>query len=168
MTDGDSPVTLDGVEHKLVNFADGTYRWIDVKRFHWNGGGGDREVLAALIENPWYRDCYAVENSHQKDSETIHGPYWIASMSADDFDPIAQSVAREEIDEFSDLYESPPSPEVRRAIETRTRVHDGTCYRLHRLPHALHDWGNVIDEFRELVFLSRAENEIALIVMGID
>jgi hypothetical protein len=163
-------VVLAKLKHALVRFDDHSYRWIDIKRFPWDGLGEDRAILASLISSLYYRDTYISPDSHEYDSETVHGPYRVADISPGDFEGLTPEAAKAVVDEFSGLYQSPPGPEVLREIESLVlplfRV--AAWYRLRHLPHAEHEWASVLWEFRELVALSREDREIVLIVMAID
>jgi hypothetical protein len=77
--------------HQLVRFDDHSYCWIDVKRFAWRGEEEDREILAALITSPRDRDTYRSADSHERDAETVHGPYRVAEISPGDFERVPQS-----------------------------------------------------------------------------
>lgn len=163
-------VVLKEPEHTLVRFDDRSYRWIDVKRFPWDGMGEDRSVLGTLLDSPHYRDTYISPDSHLNDSETVHGPYRVAEISPDDFESMSPTAARTVVDEFSNLYQSPPAPELLREIESLVlpRLHDAACYRLRAGEDAEHELTGILLEFRELVAISRDAGEIALIVMAID
>ena len=156
--------------HELIRFDDQSYRWIDIKRFDWDGREDDPEVLAALIASPRYRDTYLAPDSHQQDSETVHGPYLVAEITPGDFEGVPASVAEATVGEFVGLDESPPAPEVIRDIESvvLAKLRGAACYRLRRIARAEHEWASVLWEFRELVAISRDAGEVALIVMAID
>jgi hypothetical protein len=163
-------IVLNEPEHALVRFNDRSYRWIDVKRFPWDGVGEERSVLDALLSSPHYRDTYISPDSHLNDSETVHGPYRVAEISPDDFESMSPTVARAVVNEFSDLYQSPPGPELLQEIESLIlpRLHGAACYRLRPVENAEHELTGILLEFRELVAISRAAGEVALIVMAID
>lgn len=163
-------VVLNEPEHTLVRFDDRSYRWIDVKRFPWDGVGDERSVLGALLDSPHYRDTYISPDSHLNDSETVHGPYRVAGISPDDFESMSPTAARAVLDEFSNLYQSPPAPDLLREIESLIlpRLHGAACYRLRPVENAEHELTGILLEFRELVTISRTGGEVALIVMAID
>src|SRR5262245_45070670 len=110
-------VVLKEPEHALVGFDDHSYRWIDVKRFAWDGTGEDHAVLDALISSPRYLDTYLSPDSHEHDAGTVHGPYRVTDISPGDFESMSPAAAQAVVDEFSNLYQSPPAPEVLREIE---------------------------------------------------
>jgi hypothetical protein len=161
---------FDDCEHRLIRFDDSSYRWIDIKRFPWDGRGEDTGVLAAPIASPRYRDTYLAPDSHRHDAETVHGPYRVAEITPGDFEGVAASVAEATVGEFIGLSESPLAPEVFREIESDVlpKLRGAACYRLRRIARAGHEWASVLWEFRELVAISRDSGEVALFVMAID
>ena len=161
-------VVLGDPEHSCVLFDDRSYRWIDVKRFPWDGIGEDQEVLTALIESPHYRDSYIAADQHG--ALTVHGPYRVADISSGDFERVTSEAAEAVVGEFSNLYDSPPETVVHAQIESIVlrRLRAAACYRLPRLAQAEHECAFVLLEFRELVLLSRGPGEVVLVVMAID
>ena len=103
-------VVLNEPEHVLVQFADSSYRWIDAKRFSWNGAGDDRDVLSTLILNRHYRDTYISPDSHEHDAKTVHGPYTVAKITPADFEGMLPTDAKAIVEEFIGLDDSPPRP----------------------------------------------------------
>ena len=160
---------FDDCEHELIRFDDQSYRWIDINGFAWDGGGDDPEVLAALIASPRYRDTYLAPDSHQQDSETVHGPYRVAEITPGDFEGVPASMAEATVGEFVGLDESPPAPEVIRDIESvvLAKLSGAACYRLRgRSPgtNGRPSSGSSASWWR-----SHADaGEVALIVMAID
>jgi len=163
-------VTLECTGHTLIRFDDGSYRWISVKRFVWDGTGDDPAVLAALIGHWRYRDHYMSPDSHEKDAGDIHGPYLVAAITPTEFVPLDQAGAAAVIEEFCGLFDAPPRPEVREQIRevVLSRLGQSSWYRLRDLPEAIHELGCILWEFRELVAISRDDGEVLLVVMGID
>ncbi len=163
-------VTLEYAGHTLIPFDDRSYRWFSVKRFAWDGTGDDTAVLAALIGHWRYRDHYASAGSHEQDAGDIHGPYRVAAITPVEFVPVGPEGAAALVEEFCGLYACPPAPEVRERIEASVLSWLGrsSWYRLRDLPAALHDWGWVLMEFRELAAISRAASEVLSVVMAID
>lgn len=161
-------VILGVPEHTLFRFHDRSYRWIDVKRFPWDGVGDDRSVLEALIGSPHYRDTYLSADPHLADG-TVHGPYRVDRISPEDFEHLSETDARAVVEEFRTLYQ-PPAAELIRTMDSITQplLHRSTCYRLRPVEDAEHDVSLILEEFRELVSVSRARAEVALIVMAID
>jgi len=161
---------LEYTGHTLILFDDHSYRWFSVKRFTWDGAGDDAAVLAALIGNWRYRDHYASRDSHKEDAGDIHGPYWVAAITPADFTDIGRAGAAAVIEEFCGLYDAPPRPEVRDELEkvVLSQLGGAECYRLRDLPDAIHEWGFVLLEFRELVAISREARVVLSVVMAID
>ena len=156
--------------HTLIRFDDHSYRWFSVKRFAWDGAGDDSTVLGALIEHWRYRDHYASPNSHEQDAGDIHGPYRLAAIAPAEFVPVGADEAAALVEEFCGLYDCLPRPEVREQIAASILSWLGrsSWYRLRDLPDALHEWGWVLTEFRELVAISREASEVLSVVMAID
>jgi hypothetical protein len=162
-------VALTYADHTLIRFDDHSYRWVDVKRFTWDGCGTDEATLSALIGHSRYRDIYITADSHEHDSETIHGPYRVAEITANSFDAIEPKAALAVVEEFCALDSSPPRPDVQGRIQSAvSALHEAACYRLRELPHAVHEFGFVLWEFRELVAINRSTGAVFLVVMAID
>ena len=161
---------LEYTGHTLILFDDQSYRWFSVKRFAWDGMGDDAAVLAALIGNWRYRDHYAARNSHEEDAGDIHGPYWVAAISPAEFASVGPAWSAAVVEEFCGLYDAPPRPEVREQVEAvvLSQLAGAECYRLRDLPDAIHEWGFVLLEFRELVAISRPTGVVLSVVMAID
>lgn len=162
-------MTLEYTGHMLILFNDHSYRWFSVKRFAWDGTGDDTAVLAALIGHWRYRDHYASRDSHEQDAREIHGPYRLAAITPTEFVPVGPQGAAALVEEFCGLYGC-PALEVREQIAASVLswLDRSSWYRLRDLPEALHEWGWVLMEFRELVAISRASGEVLSVVMAID
>jgi hypothetical protein len=156
--------------HTLILFDDHSYRWFSVKRFVWDGACDDSTVLAALIGHWRYRDHYAARDSHEQDAGNIHGPYWAAAITPAEFVNVGPAGAAAVVEEFCGLYDAPPRPEVREQIEAAvlSQFAGAACYQLRDLPDAIHEWGSVLLEFRELAAISRAAGVVLSVVMAID
>jgi len=156
--------------HTFINFEDHSYRWVSVKRFAWDSAGDDPSVLAALIGDWRYRDHYASRDSHEQDARDIHGPYYVSAITPAEFISVTADGASALVEEFCGLYECPPRPEIREQIAASVLSWLGrsSWYRLRDLPDAIHEWGSVLVEFRELVAISRKSGEVLLVVMAID
>lgn len=163
-------VDLEYTGHTFILFDDLSFRWFSVKRFVWDGADNDTAVLAALIGYWRYRDHYAARDSHEEDAGDIHGPYWVAAISPAEYTDVGPAGAAAVVDEFCRLFNSPPRPEVREQIATAVLswLDRSTWYRLRDLPDAIHEWGGVLWEFRELVAISREARMVVSVVMAID
>jgi hypothetical protein len=161
---------LEYTGHTLILFEDRSYRWFSVKRFAWDGTGDDTAVVAALIGHWRYRDHYASKDSHEQDAGDIHGPYRVAAITPAEFVPVDPDEAAALVEEFCGLFGYPPRPEVRDQIAASilSWLDRSSCYRLRDLPDAIHEWGWVLTEFRELVAISREASEVLSVVMAID
>lgn len=163
-------VTLEYTGHTLIGFDDDSYRWLSIKRFAWDGNGDDTAILAALIGHWRYRDHYASQGSHEQDAGDIHGPYRLAAITPAEFVPVGPDRAAVVVDEFGRLYNLPPRAEIREKIASSVLSWLGrsSWYLLRDLPDAIHEWGWVLMEFRELVAISREPREVLSVVMAID
>ena len=162
--------TLEYLGHSFIHFDDRSYRWFSVKRFVWDGTGDDAAVLAALIGHRRYRDHYASADSHEQDAGDIHGPYRLAAITTAEFVPVGPEGAAALVEEFCGLYACPPQPVVHEQIAASVLswLDRSSWYRLRNLPDALHQWGWVLMEFRELVAISRDPHDVLSVVMAID
>jgi len=163
-------VALEYAGHILIGFDDRSYRWITVKRFTYKGSGSDEEILAALTAHWRYRDSFLSADSQEQDTKTVHGPYWVAEITASSFDRIERIAAAAVVDAFCGLYGCPPRPEVRNRIQTvlMSALQESVCYRLRNLPHAMHEYAFALIEFRELALLQRNAGVLLSAVMAID
>jgi hypothetical protein len=161
--------TLEYTGHTLIPFDDHSYRWFSVKRFMWDGSDDDAAVLAALIGHWRYRDHYAARDSHEEDAGNIHGPYWLAAISPAEFVPVGFAGAAAVVEEFCELFDCTPQSEVREQVAlVLSWLERSSWYRLRDLPDAIHEWGTVLWEFRELVAIARETGEVLSVVMAID
>jgi hypothetical protein len=83
---------------------------------------------------------------------------------------MSPTAAQAVVDEFSNLLQSSPAPDVLQEIGSLVlpRLRGAACYRLRSIANAEHEWAFALMEFRELVAISRDAGEVALIVMAID
>jgi hypothetical protein len=162
--------TLEYTGHTLIPFDDRSYRWFSVKRFAWDRTGDDTVVLAALIGHWRYRDHYITPDSHEQDAGDIHGPYRLSAITPAEFIPFSPHGAAALVEEFCGLFGRSPRPEVREQIAASviSWLDRSSWYRLRDLPDAIHEWGSVLWEFRELVAISHETGEVLLVVMAID
>ena len=86
------------------------------------------------------------------------------------FVPVGPDGAAALVEEFGGLDGCPPRPEVREQIAASVLswLDRSSWYRLRDLPDALHEWGWVLMEFRELVAMPREASEVLSVVMAID
>lgn len=163
-------VALEYTGHTMIHFEDHSYRWFNLIQFAWNGEGSDTDVLAALIAHRQYRDTFMSPDSHERDAVDIHGPYHLAAITPDVFESIDAAGAIAVVEEFYDVADTPRSQETQQEVadDVISRFIDASCYRLRPLPEAVHDFGFVLWEFREVVAISRERGEVLMVVMAID
>jgi hypothetical protein len=159
---------LDHAGHALIPFSDNSYRWIDVKRFSWSGSGTHDAALGGLVGTPQYGDPYL--SPEHAGGEQVHGPYDLDAISPACFQLVSPSEAVSTIEEFCSLSPGPPASDVRQQVESLvlSPMRSAECYRLRELPHARHELGALLQEFREIVGLRRDAKEVLLVVMAID
>lgn len=175
---GPSGVEAGAVEDRLVyqgevfiNFRT-SRQWVLMKLFALPADADDREVLALLIRHVRYRDSYAAPDF--KDSETIHGPYWLSAITPESFSPVSATDAEALIRTWAEY--SARLPDARRQemeTEVYPRIHNATSrYQLADLREtAQHDWGYVVGSatgFYEFVLIDRHTNSVALVVASDD
>jgi hypothetical protein len=161
---------LEYAGHTLIAFADRSYRWVSVKRFICDPAASDEALLSALIGHWRYRDNFLSPDSHEQDTQTDHGPYRVAEITPASFERVEPGVAAGVVEEFCGLDDCPPRPDVRELIEATVKasLEGSACYRLRDLPHARHEYGSVLWEFRELAVVKRGSAELLSVVMAID
>jgi hypothetical protein len=162
--------TLEYISHTLIGFDDRSYRWVSVKRFTCDPAASDEALLSALVRHWRYRDNFLSPDSHEQDTQTVHGPYRLAQIVPSSFECVDPDVAAGVVEEFSGLDDCPPLPEVCENIEAAvmSSLQGSACYRLRDLPHAIHEYGFVLMEFRELAVVKWGRTELLSVVMAID
>ena len=82
---------LKRIESDFINAHDygSWYYWIDGLVYSATGYETNRDVIRALIAEPWYHHNYFSPRRKKPDAktQTIHGPYRLDAMSADSFVP---------------------------------------------------------------------------------
>jgi len=160
------------VDHELVHLDEGTYCWVDIKRFVIGDvNADDRSLLAALIADRRYRDHYAGQEPLEQDQDDLHGPYWLRAITPEMFEVSRRDEAERTIRSWADEPES-------QSVETQTRLRDavyplltGTIYRLPDLrDQAQHEWGWVVGTggFHEFVAVDRDQQTLVLLVASDD
>ncbi|TDP96266.1 hypothetical protein EV186_104250 [Labedaea rhizosphaerae] len=163
---------LDDQGGQLINFANSTFQWINIKLF---GSAGelpaDRDVLARVLADPRYRDSYA--GGGEADAAPIHGPFRLDAITVDSFEPADAATEIATLGEWAQRYA--PLPEaVAEQVETEVyqRIRAATArYRLRNLGEdQFHEWGFAIDNngFHELVLIDRPCRSVALVVASDD
>jgi hypothetical protein len=165
-------IRLEVVDRRNVFLNDGTYRWINIKRFRQDPPGLPRkqDILPVLIAHPSYRDDYASPTGETE--APIHGRYRLDAISPDVFDEVASSHASEVLntwmDQFGPLDRDGVVGDLDEVFELLRR--SPLVLQLRNLgKDAQHDWGWVVGGagFHEFVAVE-SEGEIAVIVAGDD
>jgi hypothetical protein len=169
--DGNVVQSLERTRRWKVLLRDHSFRWIDVKEFKTQGLEGltPREVLAAVLEHPSYRDHYA-----SPDSETdapIHGPYRMDTISVDDFEPFTAAEALAELKTWLEMYGGVPSDQIDGDLAGVVRLIENgdSRFRLRDLgKQAQRDWGWVVgmQGFHEFVVIG--PGDYVRVIVGSD
>lgn len=99
--------SLEYLGGNTILLRDGTYRWIQLKRFRLEAAGpsGSQDLLATLLAHPAYRDDLAhfddgLVSSLSVAADPIHGPYPLSTLSPSSFEEIAAPRAVQILDEW--------------------------------------------------------------------
>jgi len=163
----DPDTNLTVVANVLLRFRSDR-RWIDVKHFAFLSNPDDRRLLATLISHRQFRDAYIGSGPGD---HPVHGPYTLAAVKMDLYQSVDAATATRWLDDFCALFDLCPPPCLEMDIDSVVRQrlkHSTTIFRLPLLEGGQHDCGWILEEFRELVIISRDQRELALVVMGID
>ena len=168
------PGTVDFREEQLVNFRlfrfedPGAYafRWVSIKVFELGAGlAADQEVLRALIGAAYFADGYA--GGGLDTSGQIHGPYRLACITVEAYEPIEAADALGVIEGWAGQYGQVPDA-LATALSDEVYAVIGSaesCYRLTGLGEAQqHDWEIAREHFHEFVAVDRVLGRLALIV----
>ncbi|MGK9462043.1 MULTISPECIES: hypothetical protein [unclassified Streptomyces] len=168
LTHRDSPF----INFKDFEFPDGRghgFRWVHIKRFHLSAGTPtDRELLAALIAHPEFRDTYDGAGVWL---EPRHGQWWSDRITPSAYTAIDESTAARTIHTWAtDGVPLPPGLDTRLREAVYEPIRQATSlYALGALPEdARHDYGPIHIEFHELVLIDRRMGTLALLVAGDD
>jgi hypothetical protein len=160
------------VDHELVHLDEGTYYWVDIKRFQITDvGADDRDVLAALIADRQYRDHYAGQNPVEQSQDDLHGPYWVRAITPETFETSSRAEAEQTIQAWAEDYEPQASSTQDRRRNTVYPLLSGAIYRLPNLrDQAQHEWGWVVGQggLHEFVAVDRDRQTLALLVASDD
>lgn len=157
------------VDHVFINFANRTYQWVDIHRFHLPESiGEDATILAMLISHEQFGNDYATRPG---DNPERHGPYWRDRITPDCFDPTDAAAAERHLRAWAEQIAPVPDhlqPELHRELYQPLHAAD-RLYQLRDLGRgAFHDWGGVHNEFHELVVINRTNRTVALVVAADD
>lgn len=134
----------------------------------------DRQLLAALIANPWYSFTYAEpRQSEPIPSLGIRGPYRLDAISAGLFIPRSQADVDSSIRRWAGKYGDLPA-NLTADISAELARLNSPSNRLYELPDiretAEHEWGGVVglDGFIEIVAIHPEDNVLTLLVCSDD
>lgn len=166
-------VLRDGLTHindVFINFRNGTFQWIFIKRFLLPAVScDDQEVLARLLAHELYGDSYA--GGEPGADQELHGPYWRHQIMPDSFVPTTAVAETARLRAWARQY-ADVSRRLRRAMKRELfepLALADAVYRLRELGEsAHHDWGWVLGPFHELVLIDRARTRVSLVVASDD
>lgn len=168
LTHWDSPF----INFKDFDFPDGLghgHRWVHIKRFHLPvGSPADRDLLAALIAHPEFRDTYDGAGVWL---EPRHGKWWSDRITPETYTAVDESTATETMRTWAaGGAPLPPDLAARLHEAVHTPIRQATSrYALGALPEdAHHDYGPLHLEFHELVLIDRRIGILALVVAADD
>ncbi len=165
-------VSLEEVDRRNFFINDGTYRWINVKRFRSDPPSllRKQDILPVLLAHPSYKDTYASPTGETE--ALIHGRYRLDAISPDVFDEVTPNHATEVLntwmDQLGPLDRNDVESDLDEVFELLRR--SSMVLQLRELGNdAQHDWGWVVGKFgfHEFVALE-PDGEIAVIVAGDD
>ncbi|WP_027660969.1 hypothetical protein [Salinispora fenicalii] len=156
--------------HAFINFANGTFQWVDLQHFRLpETADDDGALLAALIAHERFGDNYA--GGDPGGDPERHGPYWRERIRPACYDPIDADAAQRHLRAWAEQHAPLPEhlrPGLEREAYQRLRAAD-RVYKLRDLgPVAFHDWGGVHTEFHELVLIDRVNHTLSLLVAADD
>ena len=161
------------VGHELVLLEDGTYRWVDIKRFWLPVRLADPALaLELLLGHVRYRDPYTGPPSRDvDDAEDTHGPYRLDQISVRSYEVIDETTALMTIQDFvgdeAELSEHVRADLGFRVYRQIRRM--AVRYRLVDLGEdAFHDVGWILGGFTELVLMDLSRSELLLLVAAAD
>ncbi|GAA1383422.1 hypothetical protein GCM10009639_03680 [Kitasatospora putterlickiae] len=176
MTTVESAPALVYLDSPFINFRDfdfgeGShgYRWIDAKRFQLSPEvRDDRDVLAALIAHPQFRDTY--DGAGVQDWPR-HGQWWLDHIAPDAYATVDAETAVDVIHSWAYQHgDVPESLASRLRQEICTPIRKATSrHLLGQLPEdAFHDYGPVHIDYHELVLIDRPAATLTLLVAADD
>jgi len=159
------------INFRDVDFARGShgYRWVDAKRFRLPSEVlDDRDVLAALISHPHFRDTY--DGAGVQDWPR-HGQWWLDRITPDSYEAVGAETAVDVIHSWASRHgdvQEPLAARLRQEIYTPIRKATSR-YLLGQLPRdAFHDYGPIHIDYHELVLVDRPSATLTLLVAADD
>ncbi|MFD2473657.1 hypothetical protein [Amycolatopsis silviterrae] len=160
------------INFRDFDFGEGShhgYRWVDAKHFRLPSEVlDDREVLAALIAHPQFRDTY--DGGGVQDWPR-HGQWWLNRITPDRYEAVDAATAVDVIRSWANQHGNIPEPlEARLSQEVYRLIRRATStYVLGQLAEdALHDYGPIHIDYHELVVIDRSAASLALLVAADD
>jgi hypothetical protein len=149
-------------------------RWIDIKHFDLIGSGSARDILSAVISNPWYDDDYASPSGALPvPSRGLHGPYVLDRVSVGSFMKVSTRACFDAIEAWAGQLGPLPSAFTAKweGLVSGLLSHASAVYRLPSLgPTAEHEWGTHLGAmgFHEFIIVSARSSSVALLVASDD
>ncbi|WP_093615870.1 hypothetical protein [Streptomyces indicus] len=159
------------INFRAFDFGEGSYgyRSIDAKRFQLlSDAPDDRDVLAALIAHPQFRDTY--DGAGVQDCAR-HGQWWLDRMTPDAYETVGADTAIDVVHSWANQHGGTPEPLASRLRqEIYAPIRSATSrYLLGPLPEdALHDYGPIHIDFHEIVLIDRPTATLTLLVAADD
>ncbi|MEV5573214.1 hypothetical protein AB0L06_24485 [Spirillospora sp. NPDC052269] len=159
------------INFRDFDFGEGShgFRWVDLKRFRLSPEAlDDRDVLAALIAHPQFRDTY--DGSGVQDWPR-HGQWWLDRIAPGTYEAVDAATAVDSIRSWADQHGAVPEPLASRLRqEIYAPIREATSrYLLGRLPEdAFHDYGPIHIDFHELLLINRPAATLTLLVAADD
>jgi hypothetical protein len=142
-----------------------------LKRFGVDEPADDPALIGALLGHVRYRDHYTSGETEDLDPGPLHGPYRLDAITPEAYEPITEDQANATIGEFIDLSGGAPTKlhdEIAAGLNPLIRS-ARSRFRLRHLPdEARHEFGWVLWEFREVLFVGTDGKQLTLVVMAID
>ncbi|WP_326770631.1 hypothetical protein OG978_43620 (plasmid) [Streptomyces sp. NBC_01591] len=159
------------INFRDFDFGEGShgYRWVNAKRFQLSSEAlDDRDVLAALIAHPQFRDTY--DGAGVQDWPR-HGQWWLARITPDAYETVDAAKAIDVIGSWANQHGDVPeslASRLRQEIDAPIRKATSS-YLLGQLPDdAVHDYGPIHIDYHELVLIDRAAGTLTLLVAADD
>ncbi|WP_433043062.1 hypothetical protein [Dactylosporangium sp. CS-033363] len=154
----------------FFNFANDTFRWVDVLRFPLPAPPpDDRSCLDLLIRHAWYGTSYT--GGEPGGDPERHGRYKRECITAESFDPIEPDPAERWLRGWSVQW-APLAAAIAEGLERDVYAPMRAADRVFRLrelgDQAVHDAGWLLTEFHELVLLDRTAGALLLVVAAED
>lgn len=159
------------INFRDFDFAEGSHglRWVNTKRFRIPADvPDDRNVLAALIAHPQFRDTYDGAGVHDWPR---HGQWWLDRITPDTYKAVDDATAADIIHSWASRHgDIPEKLEARLWQEIYTPIRTATTrYVLGRLAEdAFHDYGPIHIDYHELVLIDRPAAALVLLVAADD